>query len=404
MEVREGYKESDIGVIPNDWNSNELGYYLSFISYGFTNPMPTLSEGIYMITANDINDGRIKFETARKTSEIAYTKLLTDKSRPKCNDILLTKDGTLGRLALLGNERICINQSVAVLRPNNRVCPLFLKLLLESPLYQKTMIDNAGGSTIKHIYISIIDKMEIAVPPTLQEQTAIATALSDTDALISSLEKLIAKKRNIKQGAMQELLKPKKGWEVKRLGDIGSVIRGASPRPQGDKRYYGGSVPRLMVEDVTRDGKYVTPKVDFLTDEGAKKSRPCKNGTLTIVCSGTVGVVSILAVDACIHDGFLALVDIKNGYSTDFLYHKLSTLRTQFDSTATHGGIFTNLTTSSIRDFQTSFPPFELQNETAKILSDMDSEINLLESQLEKYRQIKSGMMQNLLTGKIRLI
>ena len=96
-------------------------------------------------------------------------------------------------------------------------------------------------------------------------------------------------------------------WHVLSLSQVGRVIRGASPRPKGDKRFYGGNIPRLMVEDVTRDGKWVTPSVDFLTDEGAKRSRPCKKGTLTIVCSGVVGIPSFLAVDACIHDGFLAL-------------------------------------------------------------------------------------------------
>ena len=79
-------------------------------------------------------------------------------------------------------------------------------------------------------------------------------------------------------------------WEVFKLAKLGRVIRGASPRPKGDKRYYGGNVPRLMVEDVTRDGKFVFPQIDFLTEDGAKLSRPCNKGTLTIVCSGTVPI------------------------------------------------------------------------------------------------------------------
>lgn len=93
-------------------------------------------------------------------------------------------------------------------------------------------------------------------------------------------------------------------WEKPRLGDRMEIFRGASPRPQGDPRYYGGTIPRLMIQDVTRDGKYAYPKLDFLTDEGAKKSRLLKKGSIVLSCSGTrVAIPGILGVDACIHDG-----------------------------------------------------------------------------------------------------
>lgn len=108
-------------------------------------------------------------------------------------------------------------------------------------------------------------------------------------------------------------------WESVPLGRVAQIIRGASPRPKADSRYYGGVIPRLMVQDVTRDGKLVTPSIEFLTDAGAKLSRFCKAGTLTVVCSGTVGVPSILSIDACIHDGFLALVNIRKNSSVTFL-------------------------------------------------------------------------------------
>lgn len=193
-------------------------------------------------------------------------------------------------------------------------------------------------------------------------------------------------------------------WRVTSLDNVGEVIRGASPRPKGDKRYYGGNVPRLMVEDVTRDGKVVVPQVDFLTEEGAKKSRPCKKGTLTIVCSGTVGIPSFLGVDACIHDGFLALINIQKKYSVDYLYHQLVTLRKSFDNSATHGGIFTNLTTSGVKEFVVPFPPTLAEQEAiAEALSDADALIESLETLLTKKRQVKQGTMQELLTGKIRL-
>lgn len=193
-------------------------------------------------------------------------------------------------------------------------------------------------------------------------------------------------------------------WYVDSIETLGVVIRGASPRPKGDKRYYGGNVPRLMVEDVTRDGKYVSPCVDFLTEEGKKRSRPCNAGTLTIVCSGTVGVPAFLAVDACIHDGFLALVDIKKGISDDYLYHYLITQQTRLDKSGTHGGVFTNLTTEIMREFKVPLPPTKAEQEKiAKALSDVDEFIVSLESLIEKKRGIKTSTMQQLLTGKKRL-
>jgi type I restriction enzyme, S subunit len=193
-------------------------------------------------------------------------------------------------------------------------------------------------------------------------------------------------------------------WELRPVGSVGTVIRGASPRPQGDPRFYGGNIPRLMVEDVTRDGKFVTPVVDSLTEAGAKLSRPCKAGTLTIVCSGTVGIPSFLKVDACIHDGFLALIGIKKGYNDDYLYHQFRRLRQSFESSATHGGVFTNLTTAGVRDFEVQFPPTVAEQESiANALSDADALIESLEQLLTKKRQIKQGAMQELLTGKRRL-
>jgi type I restriction enzyme S subunit len=202
MEVTPGYKQTEVGVIPEEWVCEKLLEFFSFISYGFTNPMPTVHDGVFMITAADINDGRLQLETARKTSETAYQTLLTAKSKPRQNDILLTKDGTLGRLALVGSEIVCINQSVAVIRPNGRVEPQFLKLLLESPRYQKRMQEDAGGSTIKHIYITIVDNMPLGLPLDKAEQRSIAEALSDMDGLLGGMDRLIAKKRDLKQAAM----------------------------------------------------------------------------------------------------------------------------------------------------------------------------------------------------------
>ena len=158
------FKDSPVGRIPAEWECQQLKEYLSLISYGFTNPMPESDDGPLMVTARDVKNLEIQKKTARRTTLEAYKNLLTDKSRPLINDLLLTKDGTLGRVALVEEAGICINQSVAVLRHNEKILPKFLLYLLDSAIYQQKMIDNAGGSTIKHIYITIVDKMNVAVP------------------------------------------------------------------------------------------------------------------------------------------------------------------------------------------------------------------------------------------------
>jgi type I restriction enzyme S subunit len=223
MKVRPGFKLTEVGVFPEDWAVSPLEDSTTFISYGFTNPMPTSESGIFMITAKDINHGKIQFDTARFTTEKAYQTLLTAKSRPKNRDLLLTKDGTLGRLALVDDRTVCINQSVAIIRPNSKTVPTFLKIILEAPAYQRRMLEDAGGSTIKHIYITIVNRMPVAVPPTKAEQEAIVEVLSDADVLIESLEQLIAKKRDFKQAVIQELLRPKGDWVRKRLSELATI-------------------------------------------------------------------------------------------------------------------------------------------------------------------------------------
>jgi type I restriction enzyme S subunit len=199
------FKDSELGRIPKSWDVVELRENLTFISYGFTNPMPESTSGNLMVTARDVNNGVIDYENARKTTSEAFEELLTDKSRPKIGDVLLTKDGTLGRLAVVDKEGICINQSVAVLRPNEKISSMFLFNMLSSPYYQKTMLDNAGGSTIKHIYITVVDKMKVVKPP-LDEQDAITTVLSKINVQCDIVCRKLSQTQSLKKSLMQDLL------------------------------------------------------------------------------------------------------------------------------------------------------------------------------------------------------
>lgn len=388
-----------------DWDCAEFHNFISMISYGFTNPMPTADDGIYMITANDINEGRIKLESARKTTTDAYKSLLTDKSKPQKNDILLTKDGTLGRLGIVGDEKICINQSVAIIRPNNRVDPKFLKTLLEGSYYQKTMIDNAGGSTIKHIYITVVDKMKIGIPSSIEEQTAIATVLSDTDTLIASLEKLIEKKRAIKQGVMLELMRPTGEWAIKSLKELAKYRRGSFPQPYGLDKWYddiSGS-PFVQVYDVDDNFKLKEETKRKISSEAKAMSVFIQKGSLIITLQGSIGRIAITQYDAYVDRTLLFFESFNIPFNKYFFAQSVFLLFDREKEKAP-GGIIKTITKEALSSFTISYPKVEEQNRIATILSDMENEIRSLEQNLHKYKLIKQGMMQELLAGKIRLI
>ena len=411
MEVKAGYKQREVGVIPEDWECEKLEEYFSFISYGFTNPMPTVDHGIFMVTAADINEGRIQLESSRKTTEVAYRTLLSPKSKPKKNDILLTKDGSLGRLALVGNELICINQSVAVIRPNEKVEPIFLKMLLESQRYQRRMLEDAGGSTIKHIYITIVNLMPIAVPANRDEQRAIAGALSDVEALLGALDQLIAKKRDLKQAAMQQLLIGQTRlprfhgeWEVKRLGELAEIISGGTPKT-GEPSYWNGSIKWCTPTDITGcSGKYLVETERNISADGLAScsAQLLAAGSLLLCSRATIGEIRIAGCKICTNQGFKSLVCMP-GVSNEFLYYKLLTMKSQMIERAI-GSTFLEISKKDTAALEFSIPDLPQQTAIADVLSDMDAELVALEQRRDKTRDLKQGMMQELLTGRTRLV
>jgi type I restriction enzyme S subunit len=430
MDVKPGFKLTEVGVFPEDWTVLPLEEFTTFISYGFTNPMPTSESGIFMITAKDVNHGRIQFDTARCTTEEAYRTLLTAKSRPKNGDLLLTKDGTLGRLALVDDRTVCINQSVAIIRPNAKIVPDFLKILLEAPAYQRRMLEDAGGSTIKHIYITIVNRMPVAVPPTKAEQQAIAEELRDADSLIESLERLIAKKRDLKRATMQQLLSGKRrlpgsqgksgykltelgvipaDWEAKELGSILDHVHLGGNYPNQDQE---NDRPLMKMGNLGR-GDIDLSKIQYISS-GAK-SDDCDRlqfGDLLFNTRNTldlVGKVSIWRNElplAYYNSNIMRLSfkpeEISSNFYANYAFNSpnlLARLREIATGTTSVGAIYTR----DLLKLPFPVPPLPEQESIAESLSDMDAELAALEQRLDKNRAVKQSMMQELLTGKIRL-
>ena len=273
------------------------------------------------------------------------------------------------------------------------------------PLMQGTKVTSVSKSAIKDTYI---------VVPSKSEQTRIATALSNVDALISELDKLIEKKRAIKQGAMQQLLTGKKRlkgfsepWVEKKLGEDATILRGGSPRPIED--YITDSQDGLnwiKIGDVKPEDKYLRKTAEKIKKEGLSKTRQVKKGDLILSNSMSFGRPYILDIDGCIHDGWLVIQDYQEAYDMQFLYYILCSdaIMNQYVSMAA-GSSVQNLNKEKVTNVLL-YAPTSLQEQSAiaSVLTSMDNEISALEAKEAKYEQIKQGMMQQLLTGKIRLV
>ena len=253
---------------------------------------------------------------------------------------------------------------------------------------------------------STILEFPIALPSNA-EQRAIASALSDVDALLAAQDKLIAKKRDIKQAAMQQLLTGKQRlpgftgeWEVKRLGDVGEIVTGSTP-PTEIKEYWNGSIPWITPTDIS-DKKDMFSSEREITLLGLQAIRNLPANSLLVTCIASIGKNAILRNKGACNQQINAIIPNDNN-SVEFLYYLVENSKSYLLGNA---GITATLMISK-KDFSEisfSLPPIAEQTAIATILSDMDADLTALEQQRDKTRAIKQGMMQELLTGRIRLV
>jgi type I restriction enzyme S subunit len=303
-------------------------------------------------------------------------------------------------------------QGVYGFKVNEGFLPEYLIQFSNSTPYRHIMNEIMVGSTQVHITNTAFKNLLIPLPP-LSEQKRIAKALSDIDELITALDKLITKKRYLKQGAMQQLLTGKTrlpgftgAWEVRRLGEVAEINRGASPRPIDSPKWYStqSNVGWVRIADVSEaNGKILLKTKDYLSKQGISQSRFISQGSLIMSICATVGLPIITGIEVCIHDGFVGFDKISKDMDLEFLFYTLKELEKSFKS-AGQVGSQSNLNSEIIRQYFITIPPLPEQKAIAKILTKMDEEIEALEKKRDKYKKIKQGMMSVLLTGRIRLM
>lgn len=314
--------------------------------------------------------------------------------------VALSRTATIGKVAILGRE-MATSQDFACYICGPRLLNSYLAHLFRGMEVEWERL--MAGSTHNTIYMPSFENMQILVPP-MAEQEAIAEALSDADALIEGLERLIAKKRLIKQGAMQDLLTAKRRlpgfsgeWGAKTLGEICRLEMGGTP-PRQSSAYWGKGYPWLSIADLK--GKVVTESKEEISQLGADRLKVIPKGTLLMSFKLSIGRVAFAGRDLFTNEAICAFFDLSE--HPGFLYYALQ--RVDFALYGKQAVKGYTLNKESLRAVEVRFPTRAEQAAISDILDDMDAEIQALDARLEKARQVKEGMMQNLLTGRIRLI
>ncbi|MFA6978569.1 MAG: restriction endonuclease subunit S [Ignavibacteriaceae bacterium] len=440
MKVKPGYKQTEIGLIPNDWVVKPIDKEIDLLT-GFPFPSSKYSKvGIKLLRGSNVKRGVTDW-----SEEITqYWERITNEIKPYLlaqGDIVIAMDGSLvgksfARLSYCDLPAVLL-QRVARIR-SNKLDMGYLKEFICSDYFTNHCESVKTVSAIPHISPSDIRSFSIPIPPTIKEQTAIAQALSDTDELISSLDKLISKKRNIKQGAMQQLLTGKtrlspfnkkyvgykqtevglipEDWELvsfeKAFKSLRTATYSRAELTQNDETmyvHYGDihtkynyflnfnkatlpSIPKSKVKNYSLLVEGDLIMVDASEDYTAiNKSVEVKNIGAKKVISGLHTIL---------------LRDSENSFSNGFRGYIISSsvVKNQFDKLATGMKVY-GVSKNNLKNVFIPTPSSkEEQTAIAQILSDMDSEIETLEKKRDKYKAIKQGMMQELLTGKTRLV
>lgn len=416
MEVAPGYKQSEVGVIPEDWKVQQLHTLAEKIMVGIASAATHAyrDRGVVMFRNQNIKPGYLDDSDVLYISD-DYEVTFKNK-RLKANDLITARTGYPGTTSVVPPQYDGAQSfTTLITRPKSAlVDSQFLCWFINSEAGQRYFEQNQAGGGQKNVNAGSLKFLPVALPPTKKEQAAIAAALSDVDALIESLERLIAKKRALKQGAMHELLTGKRRlpgfdglWSVVKAGEIGR-FRGGSGFPVVLQGVGSGRYPFFKVSDMNNVGNetYMRTANNYISEEIQKQLGAPVFPADSIVFAKVGAAVflerkRILAEASCIDNNMAALVLDRQKADCHFLHYLL--LKTKLADLVNTTAL-PSLNRAVLAAIELTLPPIEEQSAIASVLSDMGAEIRALEAKLEKARMVKQGMMQMLLTGKVRLV
>ena len=416
-DVKQGYKQTEVGVIPEDWEVRLLSQVAEIRGGVAKNSNVVVTEPIsvhYLRVAN-VQDG---FLDLSEMSKIELSRQDLKRYSVLPGDVLMNEGGDrdkLGRGSIWQGEfNPCVHQNhVFVVRCKSALLPDYLNLwTVARPARNFFLLAGKQTTNLASISKSSLGELPVALPP-LPEQRAIAEALGDVDGLLGGLERLIAKKRDLKQAAMQQLLTGQVRlpgfhgeWVVKRLGELADIRSGGTPSTT-EPQFWDGEIPWCTPTDITAlDGrKYLTETSRTITQLGLKCSSAemIPVNSIVMTSRATIGECAINKVPVATNQGFKNFVPFET-VDVEFLFYLLLTQKQGFISLC-GGSTFLEIGKGQLTAFEVRLPQEKAEQAAiAAVLSDMDAEIAALEQRRDKTRALKQAMMQELLTGRTRLI
>lgn len=419
-DIKPGYKRTEIGLIPEDWNVDTVDSVtpragkFGIVDGPFGSNLKTVhyrKSGIPIVTSGYVTDGRYYADSYLYVDKEKFEQ--EKRSAVKAGDIVMAKIGArCGASAILPDHHelsILSGNALKISVDQSRHSTLFIWQKLWD-LYLTGKLDElrtVGAQPA--ISMANLKKYKLSLPQ-LHEQRSIATVLSDIDALLAKLDQLIAKKRDLKQATMQQLLTGQTRlpgfsgeWELKRLGDVADMGSGGTPL-SSVAAYYDGDIPWVSISDMTKGGKVIYSTDRYLTEQGFANSaaQMFPAGTVMYAMYASLGECSIAGIPLCTSQAILGIRP-RNKLFGEFLFYYLTSLKA-IVKTLGQQGAQANLNKGMVQNFQISLPSVEEQIAIATALSDLDTELTTLEARREKTLALKQGMMQQLLTGRIRII
>lgn len=407
--VPKGYKQTEVGVIPEDWCVAKFCDVTKVITCGLAATPTYVDEqnGKPFLSAQNVRNGKVVYDKHRFVSNELFAQI-TKHNKPQRGDILYTRVGAgIGEAGVIEDDyEFGIYVSLTLIKTDpKKACSRYIVHLLNSDSYRFLAKNGqfAGGG-VQNLNVEVVRGFHVPVP-LLPEQEAIAEALSDADALIESLERLIAKKRHIKQGAMQELLTGKKRlpgfsgeWRVKRFGEL------AQPRKERiDPRRTGSWEFCIELEHIEQGTGCLVGYT--ATSEGSSLKSVFHEGDVLFGKLRAYLQKYWLAnrEGVCSTEIWVLLVT-RSLLTPQYLFQLVKVDRFIEAASSAYGTHMPRSDWNVVKNFEVALPTLPEQTAIATILSDMDAEIAALEEKLAKNRSIKQGMMHNLLTGRIRLL